>query len=238
MMQSLVPEMLMILLAIIAISVLCVKAGKLTVPAAVMATLIGFLVALGAGPGGLLLLAIFFVLGIKATSHKKHLKMIPGAPHPERRKAGQVFANGGVAAIMALLAELDPAHEDLYFVMLAASLASATADTLSSELGMVYGRRFFNIITFKKEPKGLDGVISLEGTLLGAAGALVLAVAYAFFTYSEKYVLFVFIAGVFGTLADSVLGATLERRRYIGNDAVNFLNTLLAAMAAAGLCLL
>jgi uncharacterized protein (TIGR00297 family) len=103
---------------------------------------------------------------------------------------------------------------------------------------MVYGRRFFNIITFKKEPKGLDGVISLEGTLLGAAGALVIAVAFAFFTYRGMNVLFVFIAGIIGNLADSVLGATLERRRYIGNDAVNFLNTLLAALVAMGLCLL
>jgi uncharacterized protein (TIGR00297 family) len=229
--------MLIILLAIVAVALLCVKAGKLTLLAAEMATLVGFLIALGAGPGGLLLLAIFFVLGVKATSHKKHLKMVPGAAHPERRNAGQVFANGGVAAIAALLAELDPAREDLYFVMLAASLASATADTLSSELGMLYGRRFFNIITLKKEPKGLDGVISLEGTLLGAAGALVIAVAFAFFTYRGMNVLFVFIAGIIGNLADSVLGATLERRRYIGNDAVNFLNTLLAALVAMGLCL-
>jgi uncharacterized protein (TIGR00297 family) len=230
--------MLIVLLAIVAVALLCVKAGKLTLPAAEMATLVGFLVALGAGPGGLLLLAIFFVLGVKATSHKKHLKMVPGAAHPERRNAGQVFANGGVAAITALLAELDPAREDLYFVMLAASLASATADTLSSELGMVYGRRFFNIITLRKEPKGLDGVVSLEGTLLGAAGALVIAVAFAFFTYRGMNVLFVFIAGITGNLADSVLGATLERRHYIGNDAVNFLNTLLAALVAMGLCLL
>mgnify|MGYP001605957094 CR=1 FL=1 len=230
--------MLIVLLAIVAVALLCVKAGKLTLPAAEMATLVGFLVALGAGPGGLLLLAIFFVLGVKATSHKKHLKMVPGAAHPERRNAGQVFANGGVAAITALLAELDPAREDLYFVMLAASLASATADTLSSELGMVYGRRFFNIITLRKEPRGLDGVVSLEGTLLGAAGALVIAVAFAFFTYRGMNVLFVFIAGITGNLADSVLGATLERRHYIGNDAVNFLNTLLAALVAMGLCLL
>ena len=233
-----IPRMLIVLLAIVAVALLCVKAGKLTLPAAEMATLVGFLVALGAGPGGLLLLAIFFVLGVKATSHKKHLKMVPGAAHPERRNAGQVFANGGVAAITALLAELDPAREDLYFVMLAASLASATADTLSSELGMVYGRRFFNIITLRKEPKGLDGVVSLEGTLLGAAGALVIAVAFAFFTYRGMNVLFVFIAGITGNLADSVLGATLERRHYIGNDAVNFLNTLLAALVAMGLCLL
>jgi uncharacterized membrane protein len=39
-------------------------------------------------------------------------------------------------------------------------------------------------------------------------------------------------AGVMGNLADSVLGAALERRHYIGNDTVNFLNTLFAALVA------
>jgi uncharacterized membrane protein len=35
-----------------------------------------------------------------------------------------------------------------------------------------------------------------------------------------------------GNLADSVLGATLERQHKMGNDTVNFLNTLFAALVA------
>jgi uncharacterized membrane protein len=42
----------------------------------------------------------------------------------------------------------------------------------------------------------------------------------------------VLLAGAIGNLADSVLGATLERSRYLSNDAVNFLNTLLGALSA------
>ncbi|MBS0027531.1 DUF92 domain-containing protein [Chitinophaga sp. 22321] len=229
------PQLMITAIVVIAIAVVCVKTGKLTVPAAILAVFIAMLVALGAGLGGLILLGGFFILGVTATSHKKQLKTIEGALPPQRRTAGQVFANGGVAAIMGLLAFLYPAQENLYRLMLAASLASATADTLSSELGMVYGRRFYNILTFKKEPKGLDGVISLEGTLLGAAGALLLAVVYGFFFGWGKQVCFVLLAGITGNLVDSVLGATLERRRFIGNDAVNFLNTLLAALVGAGI---
>ena len=46
------------------------------------------------------------------------------------------------------------------------------------------------------------------------------------------------LAGIFGLFFDSLLGATLERRGWINNDAVNFLSTLSAAMFALGLLVL
>jgi uncharacterized membrane protein len=42
-------------------------------------------------------------------------------------------------------------------------------------------------------------------------------------------------AALIGMLADSFLGAWLERRHLLNNDAVNFLSTLLAAASAAGM---
>ncbi|MBO9727272.1 MAG: DUF92 domain-containing protein [Chitinophaga sp.] len=225
---------LVMVMFIIPIAILCVKLNKLTIPGAVMAFFVALLVLLGAGYGGLVLLGTFFVLGVKATSHKKQLKQVSADPHPQQRTAGQVFANGGVAAMMGLLALGYPSYTYIWCLMLAASLASATADTLSSELGMVYGRNFYNILTFKKEPKGLDGVVSLEGTMLGAAGALLIAVVYGAFFGLNAAVLIVWLAGVLGNVIDSLLGATLERGRYIGNDVVNFLNTALAGVIAAG----
>jgi len=41
--------------------------------------------------------------------------------------------------------------------------------------------------------------------------------------------------GVFGLLFDSLLGATLERRGWLNNDAVNFLSTASAALCAMAL---
>lgn len=216
---------------LIAMMVICVRAKKLTLPASLAAGLIGFLVYSGAKEKGILMLVTFFVLSVLATSHKKHIKV---KYHPEilenkGRNIGQVLANGGVAAILGVLAIIDQNHSELYILMMAASLASALADTLSSELGMIYGSRFYNILTLKKEANGLDGVVSIEGTLIGVCGAFVIAVIYGGF---DKKILVVLVAGIFGNLIDSILGATIERKNYIGNDMVNFLNTLLASILA------
>lgn len=209
-----------------------VKTGKLTIPAALAGGLTGLLVFGGGGYTGLLMLSAFFVLGIWATSHGKAIKatILSQEPHPEKRHAGQVLANGGIAALAGLLTMVDPAHDKVYLVMMAASLASAIADTLSSELGMVYGRHHYNILTFKKDQKGLDGVVSLEGSLLGMGGAAVMAVIYSLFEGFGKDSLLIVLAGVLGNLLDSLLGASLERRHRINNDVVNLLNTLFAAL--------
>lgn len=219
--------------SLVIVLVICVKTGKLSITAALAAALVAIFIYTGAGLMGLLLLGTFFVLGTLATAHGKKVKAaMAGEAHPEKRTAGQVFANGGVAALMALQAFLNPDHESVYRLMLAGSCAAATADTLSSELGVIYGRHTFNILTFKKEPAGLDGVISREGTLLGAAGALLIGIVYGLMQGFDSRVLIIGMAGVCGNIADSVLGASLERKKLIGNNTVNWLNTLTGACTA------
>lgn len=217
---------------------LSVAGKKLTPVAGVCAFFVGVGIYIGAGPGGLTVLAAFFILSTLATAHKKEQKATLEAKpqHPERRKAGQVFANGGIAALLGIISIPFPQHQVIIALMMISAISAATADTISSELGMVYGRNAFNILSFKREAKGLDGVISIEGTLLGMTGSAIIACIYcAFSGFNLVGLIIIVIAGTLGNLIDSVLGALLERRHLMSNNMVNTLNTF--AGAVAGLCL-
>ncbi len=214
-----------------------VRAGKLTQTAAWTGGGLGLLIFLGGGFTGLALLALFFGLGTAASGWRVAEKRRLGLAEENRgrRTAGQVVANAGVAGLLGLLAWQWPPAAPLARLMLAGSFAAATADTLASELGNVYGRRYYNILTLRPDARGLNGVVSLEGTALGLAGTAVLATAYCLGTGWGTAFGWLLVAGTAGNLADSVLGATLERRGYLGNNAVNFLNTLTGALVAGGM---
>ncbi|WP_197076817.1 DUF92 domain-containing protein [Hymenobacter terrenus] len=213
------------------------RANKLTPNAVWTGGGLGLLIYLGAGFTGLALLALFFGLGTAASGWRVADKRRLGLAEANkgRRTAGQVLANAGVAGLLGLLGWQYPQVAPICQLMLAGSFAAATADTLSSELGNVYGRRYYNIITLKPDTRGLDGVISLEGTLLGLAGSTVLASAYCLSFGWVPAFWWLLLAGTVGNLSDSILGATLERRHYLANDAVNFFNTLIGALTIAAL---
>lgn len=218
--------------AIAVAAIVTVLWKKMDVPGAVAGFFIALAIYLGGGFQRLILLLAFFVAGSLASRWKIRQKQEAGIAEPNkgRRSINNALANGGVAAICGLLAWLQPANASTYLAMLAASLASATADTLSSELGNVYGSRYVNILSLQPEKRGLDGVVSMEGTLIGAVGSLMIAILYALGADWSWLALIVFLAGILGNLFDSILGATLQRKGYLNNDTVNFANTLFAAL--------
>ncbi|HEY4335898.1 MAG TPA: DUF92 domain-containing protein [Puia sp.] len=233
----LVPYLLVTLLLVAAAGA-ATLAKKLTPAAAITGVAIAELIYAGGGDPGLLLLTLFFLLGTAATSWKKEkkLKLKGNAAHESTRTPGQVIANAGVAALAGIGALLFPEHKPLFLLMMAAGLSSATADTLSSELGMVYGRRFYHLLTLKPDERGLDGVVSIEGTLIGIAGSTLIATAFILTTQNTTHsFVIILLAGTLGNLLDSVLGAALERKGIITNNTVNFLNTLAAALFALAL---
>ena len=216
------------------------RAGKLTGAGVWTGGLLGLLIYLGSGFVGVGLLALFFGLGAAASAWKVADKRRLGLAEANkgRRTTGQVLANAGVAGLLGWVAWQWPAHAPFARLMLAGSFAAATADTLASELGNIYGRRYYNILTLRPDARGLNGVVSLEGTLLGLAGSSLVAGAYcAGFGWGPAFG-WLLVAGTAGNLADSVVGATLERRHYVSNNVVNLLNTLVGALTVAGLAAL
>lgn len=227
---------IIIYVIIIAVALASYLTRKLTFTAAVVAIMIAVFIFGGSGYTGLEMLGAFFILGVMATGWHKHDKEAfkPVADQGNRRDAWQVLANGGIAAGFGLLSYIPAfaAYRQVFCLMIAGSIASATADTLSSELGMVYGGRFYHITSFKPGKKGLDGVISTEGTIIGVIGSAVIALIYcATFGFSANF-LIIIIAGITGNYVDSLLGATLERRHLLNNNMVNGFNTLTGALVA------
>lgn len=184
-------------------------------------------------------LTVLVITSLATRFGRKRKERLGTAEEKHGRKAAQVCANLGFAAlvcnmgVMQILASLksDPLGNEyiafLLWILAYASLAEAAADTVSSEIGQVLGGRPFLLTTMRRVEPGTDGAISVAGTLAGAAAAVVLAVVVGAWTFHGGWrtILAVSSGGVFGLLFDSVLGATVERRGWLNNDAVNFLST-------------
>ncbi|WP_400193280.1 DUF92 domain-containing protein [Hymenobacter sp. B81] len=212
-----------------------VRAGKLTLPAALTGGLLGGLLYLGGGVTAVALLALFFGLGSAASAWGLAEKQRLGLAEENkgRRRTGQVLANAGVAGLAGLGSWCWPPYAPVFQLVIAGSLAAATADTLSSELGNLYGRRYYNILTLRPDRRGENGVVSVAGTGLGVAGSLLVALVAALgFDWGAEAAWLV-LAATAGNLTDSLLGATLERRRMLSNNAVNGLTTLVGGLVAA-----
>lgn len=212
---------------------LSIRKEKLTIPAALTGGLLASVIFIGAGYTGLFLLATFFILGVAATSWKLSMKMNSGLAEDKqgKRNAGQVFANAGAAAILALLAKFQAETVNIFPLMIAGCFSAATADTLSSELGNVYGKRYYHLLSFQKMQRGSNGAISLQGTVAGMLGSTIIAWVYmGGNNWNIRHFFMIIVAGTVGSIADSFLGLTLEKKGLLGNNSVNFLNTATGAI--------
>ena len=153
------------------------------------------------------------------------------------RVAPQVAANLGVGVLVSIpvgfsrqFAVPHVFSAQVMELVLAAALAEAAADTLSSELGEVLGGDPRLLTTFQRVPAGTDGAISVAGTLAGLTGAAAVAIVSSVaLSFTAFQTLTVWFAATVGLFADSFLGAVFERRGWLNNDGVNFLSTLASA---------
>jgi uncharacterized protein (TIGR00297 family) len=217
-----------------AIAVLARAASALDTAGAVSAVIIGTAITVGLGLAGLLLMAAFFALGFAATRLGYAGKAARGIAQAKGGARGwrNAWANGGVPALLALMAAMAPSELGTAFALAyAAAVATAAADTCSSEVGKARGGRTVLVTTLRSVPPGTEGGVSMAGTLAGAAAAtLVAAAGSAGRLYAWTLMPLVALAGVLGNLAESVLGGVAVRRGWLGNDALNAVNTAIGAV--------
>ncbi|HEX4012672.1 MAG TPA: DUF92 domain-containing protein [Candidatus Cybelea sp.] len=205
--------------------------------------------------GAAILLAFFLPSAVLTRLGRERKSRLSESSEAKARNAWQVFANGGVAAFCALLAQRFGAPFDVAF---AGAFAAASADTWGTEIGTLARGRPVSILTFRPIQTGLSGGISLQGSVATIGGALFVGTVAGLAGFAP--LLSVTIGGIAGALVDSLLGASLQALRWcpscrcdcetsphlcgtpttlrrgfawFQNDAVNFCATVGGALVAA-----
>lgn len=224
---------------------------------------------LGGWRAALLLLAFFISSSILSRLFRRRkLRFDEKFSKGSQRDAGQVLANGGLGALF-VLAGLPFSGQAWPWVGLAAALAAVNADTWATELGVLARSAPRLITTGKPVEPGTSGAVSPAGMLAALGGAALIAIPAELasplalgggVSAALLRIALISLAGLFGSLADSFLGATLQaiytcpacrketerhplhlcgtpttRTRglaWMNNDAVNFLCSLSGAALA------
>jgi uncharacterized protein (TIGR00297 family) len=120
----------------------------------------------------------------------------------------------------------------MFVAMFVGSVASATADTVASEIGVTGGSPYL-ITTLERVPPGTNGGVTLmgEAVALASAGAISL-LAFFLGVIDPITAVACTLAGLVGTNLDSIAGATVENRGIIGNAGTNVIGTLGGGMFA------
>ena len=191
-----------------------------------------FLLFAGAGPTAFATLAALFLMTWVSTRLGYGRKLARGlAERREGRNAWQILANLAVAAAGSVA--FSATGNQVWLVAALAALAEAATDTVASEIGQYRRADARLITTWERVPAGTDGGITIPGSIAGLAAGLAIAAVAAVGGMILRGQFWVSVAAGFaGMLIDSILGATLQRRVWIGNQAVNFFATLAAAALA------
>jgi len=202
------------------------------------ATLTGFTVSLMGHWTWLISLFTFLIIGSLATKWKLDEKKLLSLEEANEglRSWKNVLANGGAVSIVAIYNFLSPGHEWIYFAAIA-SISVALSDTLASEIGSL-DIRTRSITTLQSVPAGTNGGMSPTGTVAALFGAIIISIVGVIFSpddskISEIQLLSLLsLIGWLGCQVDSLLGAVLENRGYLGKHSVNFLATFSGSLMA------
>jgi uncharacterized protein (TIGR00297 family) len=231
---------------------------------------VGYPIILGGGWPWFAIVATFFVLGVAFTWYRYEYKKSIGSAQEKggTRNWPNILANGGIASLLGLGELLGGGL--VFSVLFVGAVSAAASDTVATELGLLNKAPPRLITDLRKSVSpGTSGGVSLmgmAGTLLASAliGGVAAALGVAGGLQAPYVVAVTVSGGVIGSLADSVAGATIQRKSYcvvcgkpsenlvhcdeptryssglklVDNHVVNVIATVFGALGALGLFLL
>jgi uncharacterized protein (TIGR00297 family) len=196
------------------IAILAYKAGALNQSGAVAAALIGGLIF---GLGGLAwatLLLVFFISSsvLSRAFESRKSGLLEKSAKGSRRDYGQVLANGGLGALLAVLLVVSPG-QDWQWIAFTGAMAAVTADTWATEVGTISSINPVLITNGRRVESGTSGGVTFAGYLASLCGSLLIGIAAAVFSPALsvwEILLIASLGGIAGGTLDSLLGATLQ----------------------------
>lgn len=203
------------------IAVLSGMSRLLSFSGALASFVVGFFIfGFGGPPFAFPLLAFFFSSSLLSRCGKARKARLNALyDKTATRDAGQVLANGGTAALLALASALLPNPREILLLYLAA-LAAVNADTWATEIGGLARSRPWLITTLQRVEPGTSGAVSFLGLLASLLGALfVVLVGWLawtpqstrlFWRIDLPEIMAVTWAGTLAAFADSILGGSVQ----------------------------
>ncbi len=183
----------------------------LTISGAIAAFIVGYLITLGLGVEGLIIMGLFFGSSslwskVKSSNKRKAEELLVKG---SQRDWQQVMANGGLAAISSTLYYYTEAS--LWLLGACICIAAANSDTWASEVGSMSKGKPISIKTFRRVERGTSGAVSLLGTCAAILGSFIIALAaYLIFELRIEEFYFILLLGFIGNLIDTLLGAFVQ----------------------------
>ncbi len=226
----------------LAIAIIAKMMGWVSGGGAIGGLIIGTLVLMMGGVDFFILLIAFFVLATLATRIGFHEKALMGGAQENqgRRGAKHAAANCAVPLAAAILYGSFNGADDWLAIFYCAAVATALSDTVSSELGQLFGRNPFMPGSFQIATPGTPGAISVEGTLWGMGAAVLFAIlACTTQTISFNALPAVAIGAWVGFFGESYITAKWKEEGVdVSNEWMNTLNTIIGGGAAVAIVFL
>jgi uncharacterized protein (TIGR00297 family) len=196
------------------IALVALRTHALTRGGAAVATVVGAVAVAAGWSWGALLIVYFVSSSVLSRVGRARKEILTSSIIAKTggRDAVQVLANGALFTGAAAVSLVRP---DVRWIALGAgALAASAADTWATEIGTLASSEPRSIVGWRRVPAGTSGAVSAPGSVAMIAGAVFVGLVTWALGWTAQVAAFVSLGGVAGAVVDSLLGATVQGRRW------------------------